>query len=182
MERAPTWVFGPKRPRNPLKMDKRREATCTIHVCLDLLIPKSHLLPSNSAMCPRKRPKNGQKMAQIVHNLCQTFPEPKIGRNLGYMAQIQNLRAPNPPATPTFCGFQALKSANKMPRPPYQWSLGGARGQPEPRIVLKVPDCYPTDASSQLACEQLFINDLATLVSLTPIQVQSPSLATQKLI
>ena len=32
------------------------------------------------------------------------------------------------PRPPTFCSFQASHSPNETPRPPYQWSLGGARG------------------------------------------------------
>ena len=39
------------------------------------------------------------------------------------------------PQPPTFCDFQALESPNEMPRPPYQWSLGGAGGQPGPHPV-----------------------------------------------
>ena len=36
---------------------------------------------------------------------------------------------------PTFCGFQASESPNETPRPPYQWPLGAAAGQPGPRTV-----------------------------------------------
>ena len=39
------------------------------------------------------------------------------------------------PQPPNFCGFQASQSPNETPRPPYQWSLGGAGGQPGPRTV-----------------------------------------------
>ena len=39
------------------------------------------------------------------------------------------------PQAPTFCGFQASESPNEPPRPPYQWSLGEAGGQPGPRTV-----------------------------------------------
>ena len=39
------------------------------------------------------------------------------------------------PQPPTFCGFRASESPNETPRPPYQWSLGGARGQRSPRTV-----------------------------------------------
>ena len=70
-----------------------------------------------------------------VRYLCPTGPKPRTGRILGYVAQNQVPRAPNPPATPTFCGFQALKSPKQPPRPPYQWSLDGAGGQPGPRTV-----------------------------------------------
>ena len=50
------------------------------------------------------------------------------------------------PQPPTFCGFQASNSPNETLRPPYQWSLGGAGGQPGPRTVgaiggsTRVPD------------------------------------------
>ena len=36
---------------------------------------------------------------------------------------------------PTVCGLEASQSPNEPSRPPYQWSLGGARGQPSPRMV-----------------------------------------------
>ena len=39
------------------------------------------------------------------------------------------------PQAPTFCGLQASESLNEPLRPPYQWSLGGAGGQPSPRTV-----------------------------------------------
>ena len=39
------------------------------------------------------------------------------------------------PQPPTFCGFQASESPKETPRPLYQWSLGGAGGQPSPRMV-----------------------------------------------
>ena len=39
------------------------------------------------------------------------------------------------PQPPNFCGYQASDSPNKMPRPPYQWALGGAGGQPSPLTV-----------------------------------------------
>ena len=39
------------------------------------------------------------------------------------------------PQPPTFCGFQAAKSPTEKPRPPNQWSLGGAGGQPGPRTA-----------------------------------------------
>ena len=39
------------------------------------------------------------------------------------------------PQPPTLCGFQASESPNETPRPPYECSLGAARGQPSRRIV-----------------------------------------------
>ena len=67
-----------------------------------------------------------------VGYLCHTGPKPRRGRSLGYVAQNRILRAPIPPDV---CGFQASQSPNETPRPPYQWSLGGAGGQLGPRQV-----------------------------------------------
>ena len=39
------------------------------------------------------------------------------------------------PEPPTFCGFQASGSPKETPRPPYQWSAGGAGGQHSRRTV-----------------------------------------------
>ena len=39
------------------------------------------------------------------------------------------------PQPPTLCGFQGSDSPNETPRPPYECSLGAARGQPSRRIV-----------------------------------------------
>ena len=39
------------------------------------------------------------------------------------------------PQPPTFCGSHPSESPNEPPNPPYQWSLGGAGGQPGPRTV-----------------------------------------------
>ena len=36
---------------------------------------------------------------------------------------------------PIFCGFHPSEAPNEPPRPPYQWSLGGAGGQPSPRTA-----------------------------------------------
>ena len=65
--------------------------------------------------------------------MCTNTPKPSTARILGYVAQKRIPRAPSPPAT--FCGFQASKLRNQPPRPPYQWSLGGAGRQHSPRTV-----------------------------------------------
>ena len=39
------------------------------------------------------------------------------------------------PQPPNFCGFQPSESPNETPRPPNQWSPGGAGGQPGPRTA-----------------------------------------------
>ena len=60
--------------------------------------------------------------------MCTNTPKTSTGRILGYVAQNPIPRAPSPPATPHF-------SPNETPRPPYQWSLGGAGGKPGQRTV-----------------------------------------------
>ena len=95
-----TFSFGPQRPQNPFKMDKRRETGATFHVHLDFIVTKSPFLPSNSTICPRNGQTMAKKTAKDVHSLCQIAPKPRNGRILGYMAQIRNLRPPSPPATP----------------------------------------------------------------------------------
>ena len=81
-----------------------------------------------------KRPRKAPKSPKICA-MCTSTPKPRTGRILGYVAQNGIMRAPSPPATPHFCGFQASESPNETPRPPYQWSLGGAGGQPGPCTV-----------------------------------------------
>ena len=39
------------------------------------------------------------------------------------------------PQPGTFCGFHPSESPNETPRPPYQWPLGAAGGQPGPRTA-----------------------------------------------
>ena len=74
--------FRPKRPRYPLKRTQRREMVATLNICHGGPGTKTLLLPSYSAMCPR----NGQKMAQIAHNLCRQAPKQTADRVLGYLA------------------------------------------------------------------------------------------------
>ena len=106
-----TAVFGPKRPRTPLKTASGRETVATLHVRLDCPVTKSPFLPSSSMICPRKRPKNGLN----VGCLCQTSPKPSTSwatwlkiRFRGHLVHTQ---------PPTFCGLQALDSPNETPRP-----------------------------------------------------------------
>ena len=103
----------------------------TLHVCLVCPVAKSILLPPNSTIWPRK----SLKMAQKVRNLCQTAPKRKTSHIPGYVvkSQLQGHLVHLQP--PTFCDFQPSKLPNETPRPPYQWSLGGARGQRRPRTV-----------------------------------------------
>ena len=128
-------LFGPKRPQNPLKTAKRRQTVTTLHVRLDFLVTKSPLLPSTPKICPRDGPKmakNGPEYALLVSN----NPKTKNCPYLGLVATIPIPRAPSPPATPKFCDFQASNSPNETPRPPYQWSCGGAIGQLGPRTMV----------------------------------------------
>ena len=82
----------------------------------------------------QKHPKKAPKSPKICA-MCTNTPKPSTGRILGYVAQNPIPRAPSPPAAPTFCGFQASVLLNETPRPPYQWSLGRAGGQPGPRTA-----------------------------------------------
>ena len=94
-----------------------------------------HPMCGLTSPCQRALSQKGAKKPQHLHNVHQ-HPETKHGPYLG-------LRGSNPifrghlvhPQPPTFCGFQALESRNDPPRPTYQWSLGGAGGQPGPRTV-----------------------------------------------
>ena len=79
---------------------------------------------------PKKAPKSPKNCA-----MCTSTPKPRTGRILGHVAQKRIPRAPSPPATPTFYGFQASESPNETRRPPYQWSLGAAGGPASPRTV-----------------------------------------------
>ena len=97
--RPKTAFFGPKRPQNPLKADKRREMVATLYIRHDCPVTKSPFLPRNSTICPR----NGPKMAENGPDWrywCQTTPKPRMGCILGYVAQTPLPRAPSPPATP----------------------------------------------------------------------------------
>ena len=79
---------------------------------------------------PKKAPKSPQNCA-----MCTSTPKPRIA--VSWVMWLKNefrghLVHPQPP---TFYGFQASESLNETRRPPYQWSLGGAGGQPGPRTV-----------------------------------------------
>ena len=77
-----TAFFGPKRPQNSVKTDKRRETVATLHMCLDLPMTKSPLLLSDSRICPRNTPKmakNGPHCAHFVSTSPKTENEPYLG-------------------------------------------------------------------------------------------------------
>ena len=131
-----TACFWPKTAWNPLKIDKRRETVATHHVRLDCPMTKSLLLPSNSTICPRNGPRR-EKNGLNAHCLCQTAPKSRTGRILGYVAQNRVPRAPSAPTcNPPLLVVSKLQiSPRATPRPPYQWSLGGAGGERGPRTL-----------------------------------------------
>ena len=92
------------------------------------------MVPFNSTICPRNGPKRRQKAPKSA----QCAPTPRNQeRAVSWATWLKNefsghLVHPQPP---TFGGFQASESPNETHRPPYQWSLGAAGGQPSPRTV-----------------------------------------------
>ena len=126
--------FGPKRPRNPVITAKRRQTVPTLHVRLDFRVTKSSLSPPNSTICPRNGPKGRQKAPKSAQ--CAPAPrnqERAVSWAMWLKSEFRGHLVHTQP--PTFCGFQASELLNELPRPPYQWSLGGAGGQPGPRTV-----------------------------------------------
>ena len=116
-------VFGPKQPRNPVKLDKRRETVATLHVRLNCLLTNSSFLPSGSTICPRNGPKTA-KNGLNVRYLCQTGPKPRTGRILVYEAQNRIPGELIPPATPPFLSFRSLRIAQRdayTPVPVVTW-------------------------------------------------------------
>ena len=82
-------LFGPKRPRNPLKTAKRTPTGATLHVRLNWPVTNSPFLSSNSTICPRTGPKmakNGLECAQLV----LSNPKPKNGPYLGLRGSKPN--------------------------------------------------------------------------------------------
>ena len=129
-----TAIFRPKQPQNPGTTPKRRETVATQHVRLDFTVSKSSLVPSNSTICPRKGPKRRQKAPKSA----QCAPTPRNQARAVSWATWLKIRFRGHlvhPQPPTFFGFQASESPNETPRPPNQWSLGGAGGQPGPRTA-----------------------------------------------
>ena len=129
-----TAFFGQKRPQNQVITAKRGQKAATLHVRLDFTVTKSSLWPPNSTICPRNGPKRRQKAPKSA-------PCPPTARNqeqaVSWATLLKNEFRGHlvHPQTPTFCVFQAAESPNEPPRPPYQWSLGGARGQPSLRTA-----------------------------------------------
>ena len=127
-------IFRPKQPQNPGETPKRRDTVSTLHARLDFTVSKRPLLPSNSTKCPR----NGPKMRQKAPKSAQCAPTPRNQAPAVSWALWLKIRFRGHlvhPQPPTFCGFQASESPNERRRPPNQWSLGGAGGQPGPRTA-----------------------------------------------
>ena len=106
----------------------------TLHVRLDFTVSKSSLVPFNSTICPRNGPKRRQK-APKTRAMRTNTPKPTRGVSWATWLKSEFRGHLVHPQPPTFGGFQASESPNEPPRPPYQWSLGGAGGQPDPRTV-----------------------------------------------
>ena len=126
--------FSPKIAPEPRKTRKRRETMATLHLRLGFTVSKRPLVPFNSMICSRNDPKRHQKAPKSAQ--CAPTPrnQPRAvswatwlsSKFRGHLAQ---------PQPPTFCGFQPSELPNELPRPLYQWSLGGAGGQPGPGTV-----------------------------------------------
>ena len=131
-----TAFFGQKQPQNPVIAAKLRQTVPTLHVRHDCPVKQGPFFPSSSTICPR----NGPKMAKNGLNMRYLCPtRPKITKNGPYLG-LRGSKSPFRghlvhPQPPTFCGLQPSESPNETPRPPNQWSLGGAGGQPGPRTV-----------------------------------------------
>ena len=126
--------FAQNSPQNPGETPKRRDTVSTLHVRLDFTVSKSSLLPFNSEICPR----NGPKMRQKAPKSAQCAPTPRNQARAVSWALWLKIRLRGHlvhPQPPTFCGFQASESPNETRRPPNQWSLGAAGGQPGPRMA-----------------------------------------------
>ena len=106
----------------------------TLHARLDFTLSKSPLVPFNSTICSRNDPKRHQKAPKSA----QCAPTPRNqARAVSWATWLNSkfrghLLHPQPP---TFCGFHPSEFPNEPPRPLYQWSLGGAGGQPGPGMV-----------------------------------------------
>ena len=118
------------------------ETVATRHVRLHFPVSKSPLVPFNSMICPRNGPKRRQKAPKSA----QCAPAPRNQARAVSWATWLKIRFRGhlvQPQPPTFCGFQASESPRRTPRPPYQWSRGGARGQHSPRNPQPGPTVGP---------------------------------------
>ena len=92
-----------------------RKTQATPHVRLEFTVSSGPLVPFNSTISPRNRPKRRQKAPKSEH--CAPTPQKPSTRGiLGYVAQYQIPRAASPLATPQpFSGIQASQSPNEPP-------------------------------------------------------------------
>ena len=91
-------------------------------------------MPFNSTIYSTNDPKRHQKAPKSA----QCAPTPRNQARAVSWATWLNSKFRGHlvhPQPPSFCGFHPSELPNKPPRPPYQWSLGGAGGQPGPGTV-----------------------------------------------
>ena len=80
----------------------------TLHMQLDLLVPKGPLGPSISTICLRTAPKRPPKKAQILCTLATDMLKPNRDHIFGYVAQNPISSPADPPATTHFWWFPTL--------------------------------------------------------------------------
>ena len=129
---------------------------------LDFTVSKSPLVPFNSTICPRKCPKRRQKAPKSAQ--CAQTPRNQA-RAVSWATWLKSefrghLVHPQPP---TFCGFQAAESPNEPPKPPYQWSLGGAGGQPGPRTLAANGGSTMVPGAKKIICSKVVPRPLVML-------------------
>ena len=154
-----TAIFRPKQPQNPGETPKRRDTVSTLHVPLDFTVSKSSLVPFNSTICPR----NGPKRRQQAPKSAQCAPTPRNQARAVTWATWLKIRFRGHlvhPQPPTFCGFEASESPNETPRPPNQWSLGGAGGQPGLRTARANGGSTRVPGAKKMIFPKLFLDHL----------------------
>ena len=109
-----TAFFRPKRLRNPVKTDKRRETVHTLHVRLDCPMTISPFLPSNSTICPRNGPKMAKSGRDGAH-FVSTSPKIKNRLYLGPRGPTSNSQGMESTCKPPF--FVVSKPQNRPTRP-----------------------------------------------------------------
>ena len=131
---AKNSLFSPKIAPKPGQNAQTKGNVATSNMQLDFAVSKSPLVTFNSTICPRNGPKRRQKAPKSA----QCAPTPRNQERAVSWATWLKIRFRGHlvhPQPPTFCGFQASELPNETPRPPNQWSLGGAGGQPGPRTA-----------------------------------------------
>ena len=93
----------------------------TLHMQLDLPVPKGPLGPSNSTICPRTATKRPPKAPAFVH-IGRRQPQTKNRLYLGLRCSKRDFRRSLQP--PTFGGFHTSKWPSPTPRPPYLGPVG----------------------------------------------------------